>query len=125
MLQAFSVSPPFLIQSISFNPKAMFTIASITIHLSLVLLLYLELCGALTSPESMSQRRILVTGANSGIGLALTKQLVADHGCHVYLGSRNPERGMQAVEEVKATAGDSVELLNIVSSLCSYHNALP
>ena len=63
----------------------------------------------------MSSKRILVTGANSGIGLALTKQLVADHGCHVYLGSRSSEKGMQAVEEVKATSGDSVELLNIVS----------
>ena len=60
-------------------------------------------------------RRILVTGVNSGIGLALTKQLIADHGCYVYLGSRNAERGMKAVEEVKATAGESVELLNIVS----------
>ncbi|KAL7542589.1 hypothetical protein ACHAXR_012337 [Thalassiosira sp. AJA248-18] len=58
-------------------------------------------------------KKILVTGANSGIGLALTKQLVADHGCHVFLGARNEEKGMQAVEEVKATAGDSVEYLNI------------
>lgn len=68
----------------------------------------------------MSGRRILVTGANSGIGLALTKQLVADN-CHVYLGSRNAERGMKAVEEVKAAAGPSVELLNIVSSfICAF-----
>lgn len=58
-------------------------------------------------------KKILVTGANTGIGLALTKQLVADHGCHVFLGARNEEKGMQAVEEVKATAGDSVEYLNI------------
>lgn len=65
----------------------------------------------------MSKRRILVTGANSGIGLALTKQLVADHGCHVYLGSRSAERGLEAVEEVKKTAGDSVELLKIVSDV--------
>ena len=61
------------------------------------------------------KRRILVTGANTGIGLALTKQLVADYGCHVYLGSRNAERGAKAVEEVKASAGESVELLTIVS----------
>lgn len=93
---------------------AMSTFASITSHLSFILL-----CSALAqhpTPGSMSKRRILVTGANSGIGLALTKQLVTDYGCHVYLGSRNSERGMQAVEEVKATAGDSVELLKIVSN---------
>lgn len=60
-------------------------------------------------------RKILVTGANTGIGLALTKQLVKDHGCHVYLGSRSVERGQRAVDEVKREAGDSVELLSIVS----------
>ena len=64
---------------------------------------------------SMSPRRVLVTGANTGIGLALTKQLVKDHGCHVYLGSRSVEKGEKAVDEVKREAGDSVELLNIVS----------
>lgn len=61
------------------------------------------------------QKHILVTGANTGIGLALTKQLVKDHGCHVYLGSRSEERGQKAVDEVKGEAGESVELLAIVS----------
>jgi len=60
----------------------------------------------------------IIPGANSGIGLALTKQLVADHGCHVYLGARNAERGAKAVEEVKNCSGDNVELLNIVSRRC-------
>jgi len=59
------------------------------------------------------QKHILVTGANTGIGLALTKQLVKDHGCHVYLGSRSEERGQKAVDEVKGEAGESVELLAI------------
>ena len=80
----------------------------------LVLLFFLstKLVGALSTSPTMT-RRILVTGANSGIGLALTKQLVKDHGCHVYLGSRDIIKGQRAVDEVKKTAGDSVELLNI------------
>ena len=85
------------------------------IYIGFLLPLCLKPCCALAIPENMSSKRILVTGGNSGIGLALTKQLVADYGCHVYLGSRNLERGMKAVEEVKSTSGDSVELLNIVS----------
>lgn len=49
----------------------------------------------------------------SGIGLALCKQLCKDYGAHVYLGSRNAERGEAAVAEVKEHAGGkgSVELL--------------
>ncbi|KAL7546981.1 hypothetical protein ACHAWF_010301 [Thalassiosira exigua] len=58
-------------------------------------------------------RRVLVTGANAGIGLALTKQLVADHGCHVYLGSRSAERGARAAEEVRRTSGEGVEVLQL------------
>ncbi len=58
-------------------------------------------------------------GANAGIGLALTKHLVADYGCHVYLGSRDAVRGANAVDEVKKFSagkdGGSVELLMIVS----------
>lgn len=81
----------------------------------ILLLLYtlvtaIQVVGALSSSP---MRRIVVTGANSGIGLALTKQLVKDHGCHVYLGSRDIIKGQRAVDEVKKTAGDSVELLNI------------
>lgn len=69
---------------------------------------------------NMPPRRILVTGANTGIGLALTKQLIKDHGCHVYLGSRSMEKGEKAVREVKKEAGDSVELLNIVGESCTF-----
>jgi NAD(P)-dependent dehydrogenase (short-subunit alcohol dehydrogenase family) len=34
-------------------------------------------------------KRVLVTGGNTGIGLALCRQLSVDHGCHVILGSRS------------------------------------
>mmetsp|Transcript_14157 Transcript_14157/g.39157 ORF Transcript_14157/g.39157 Transcript_14157/m.39157 type:complete len:288 (+) Transcript_14157:124-987(+) len=50
---------------------------------------------------------ILVTGANTGIGLALCKQLAKDHGAIVYLGSRNAERGAAAVQEVLTEAPDA------------------
>jgi len=45
-------------------------------------------------------QRILVTGGNSGIGLALCKQLVAEKGCFVYLGSRDPAKGAAAVKSI-------------------------
>ena len=58
----------------------------------------------------MSSKKILVTGGNSGIGLALCKQLVAD-GCYVYLGSRYKSRGEAALKEINAE--DSCELVVI------------
>lgn len=44
-------------------------------------------------------RRILVTGGNAGIGFALCSQL-AEKGCHVYLCSRNIDKGMAAVQQI-------------------------
>lgn len=53
--------------------------------------------------------------AATGIGLALAKQLCKDHGAKVFLGSRNAERGAQAVKAVKDHCGGdaSVELVVI------------
>jgi len=60
-------------------------------------------------------QRIAVTGGNAGIGLALCEQLVLEHGCHVYLGSRSADRGQAAVDaiakQIPAGATGSVELL--------------
>ena len=61
-------------------------------------------------------RHILVTGANSGIGLALCKLLAVDHGCHVYLGCRSAEKGAAAVASIAGaapSAADRVEALTI------------
>jgi len=61
--------------------------------------------------------RILVTGGNSGIGLALCKQL-AEKGCHVFLGSRSEERGTAAVKSItEAVPEAKVELVQI--DVCS------
>ena len=55
----------------------------------------------------------LVTGANSGIGLHAVLGL-AEHGAHVLLAARNPERGEQAVATVKAKVpGAKVDLVQL------------
>lgn len=46
-----------------------------------------------------AMRRILVTGANKGIGLAIVEAILArENDTFVYLGSRDPERGRAAAE---------------------------
>lgn len=49
----------------------------------------------------MTQRIILITGANRGIGYAVTKGLL-QKGITVIATSRTPEKGQQAVEELSA-----------------------
>src|SRR5437868_15356095 len=45
------------------------------------------------------QRIALVTGANKGIGLEITRQL-ARQGFHVFLGARNAQAGRAAAEQL-------------------------
>lgn len=49
--------------------------------------------------------KIVVTGGNTGIGFALCKQLVLDHGAHVYLTARNPTKGQNAVSQIQSAMG--------------------
>eukprot|EP00959_Pyramimonas_sp_CCMP1952_P148723 3110986-Pyramimonas_sp.AAC.1 len=59
---------------------------------------------------------VLVTGGNAGIGYALCKQLIAEHGCFVYMGARNIERGNSAITslvEEAPEASNRVELVHI------------
>ena len=64
--------------------------------------------------SATSVKRVLVTGGNSGIGFALCRQLAADHGCHVYLGSRSVGKGQKAVAAIKsAHPGVKVELIQV------------
>lgn len=61
-------------------------------------------------------RHILVTGASSGIGLALCKLLVRDHGCHVYLGSRNTAKGeacLKGIVEAVPEAAGKIEVVTL------------
>jgi len=45
-----------------------------------------------------SLRTVFITGANNGIGYALSKILASQYNCHVFLGSRNLEKGNLAID---------------------------
>lgn len=58
-------------------------------------------------------RKILVTGGNAGIGLAVCKQLV-DHGCHVLLGARSLDRGTEALNAIRSSSVNAqIDLVHI------------
>ncbi len=62
-------------------------------------------------PSNLSEKIIMVTGANSGIGKEAALQL-AERGARVVMVCRNRERGEPALEEIKAQSGnDTVELM--------------
>ncbi|KAI0467930.1 putative short chain dehydrogenase/reductase [Xylaria cf. heliscus] len=53
---------------------------------------------------------ILITGANSGIGLETVKALATTSSdFHVLLGCRSAEKGQHALDEIKTTLGDSLK----------------
>ncbi|KAI6905611.1 hypothetical protein KC318_g10172 [Hortaea werneckii] len=57
---------------------------------------------------------VLITGGNSGIGLEVAAQLLADKTKHVILGSRSLEKGEKAVKDLKSrNLPGSVELLQL------------
>jgi NADP-dependent 3-hydroxy acid dehydrogenase YdfG len=67
----------------------------------------------------MSDSTALVTGASSGIGREIARQLAAA-GLTVYVGSRTLERGQRAVEEI---AGDARLLVLDVTDAASVADA--
>lgn len=55
-------------------------------------------------------KKVLITGANKGIGFA-TAQHFLEKGYFVYLGSRNEQNGLKAVQELKSQGFTQVTLL--------------
>ena len=54
----------------------------------------------------------LITGANKSIGFETARQLL-ENGYHVYLGSRDQQRGQLAVDQLKSDGFEHVEALEI------------
>ena len=59
-------------------------------------------------------KHILVTGGNSGIGLALCKLLIKDHGCYVYLGSRDLGRGEAALKSIIDEVPNKADMIEVI-----------
>ena len=57
-------------------------------------------------------KKVFITGANKSIGLETARQLL-QKGYYVYLGSRNVENGLKAVEKLKAEGLNQVEAVQI------------
>jgi len=51
----------------------------------------------------------------AGIGLALCKLLVKDHGCHVYLGARNPTKGEGCVNTIVSEVPDAAGKIEVLT----------
>ena len=60
----------------------------------------LEIDFIVASTLNMALPAVFVTGGIGGIGAAICKQLVLDHGCRVFLGSRSIERGHNAIKDM-------------------------
>jgi NAD(P)-dependent dehydrogenase (short-subunit alcohol dehydrogenase family) len=69
-----------------------------------------------------SQKIVLITGANRGIGLETARQL-ARRGFHVVVGSRDERGGKQAVEAIEVDGGRARFLALDVSDSDSVHRA--
>jgi NAD(P)-dependent dehydrogenase (short-subunit alcohol dehydrogenase family) len=69
-------------------------------------------------------KNVVVTGANKGIGFEVAKQM-AEAGYFVYLGCRNEQNGLEAINNLKELKMSNVALLRIdVSDLASVKAAV-
>src|SRR4051794_24180852 len=60
-------------------------------------------------------QRILVTGANKGIGLAIVEAILTQHAnAFVYLGSRDPERGREAATSLVRAHAEWKDRIDVV-----------
>jgi len=59
-------------------------------------------------------KNVVVTGGNSGIGLALCKLLATKHACYVFLGSRNAAKGKAALASIVEACPDAAGKIEVL-----------
>jgi len=59
-------------------------------------------------------KKVFVTGASSGIGMALAWKLVVEHDCYVYMGCRNVSKGKTVKESLEKEHPKCVGRLEVV-----------
>src|SRR5258705_12132167 len=57
-------------------------------------------------------KKVLITGANKSIGFETARQLL-QKGYHIYLGSRNVQNGLEAVNKLRAEGLNEVDVVQI------------
>ena len=77
------------------------------VHPGFLLLLLSVFCLSVFV-SSLEMKRVFVSGANKGIGKAICERLLQEHAdVHVLLGSRNADRGKQAMQDILEKVGQS------------------
>jgi carbonyl reductase 1 len=86
------------------------------LFVSSLLVIKSALADALSSQHSNTMKRVLVTGANKGIGKACCQKLLEENGdVFVWLGSRSAENGEQAVKDIiQAVGGDCQDRIAMI-----------
>ncbi|KAG5657445.1 hypothetical protein KAF25_006009 [Fusarium avenaceum] len=71
---------------------------------------------------SLAGKVILITGANTGLGKATAIELVKHSPAHVYLASRNADKGKAALEEIQSGASDGTKVSLLDLDLSSFES---
>ncbi|KAI5456642.1 hypothetical protein BGZ63DRAFT_395938 [Mariannaea sp. PMI_226] len=75
-----------------------------------------------TDVSPQTGKVILITGANTGIGKQTALELAKHAPAHIFMASRNPDKGNAAVAEVRAVAPSGTLVSNLELDLTSFES---